>query len=109
MSSASPALNSEFSFKPVDFVAKPPLEDLFGLGGIQGGDSSAFLIERNMVTRRSTRFQQADGTSAADQEACPQKMPTQSRTAQSAFMASPLRCSSRLEGDMRLVSFLDRR
>ena len=27
-------LSSEFSFKPVDFVAKPPLEDLFGLGGI---------------------------------------------------------------------------
>jgi hypothetical protein len=32
-------------------VAKPPLENLFGLGGIQGGDSSALLIERNMVTR----------------------------------------------------------
>ena len=46
-----PVLNSEFSFKPVDFVAKPPLEDLFGLRGIQSGDSSALLIERNMVTR----------------------------------------------------------
>jgi len=46
-----PVLNSEFSFEPVDFVAKPPLEDFFGLGGIQSGDSSALLIERNMVTR----------------------------------------------------------
>ena len=46
-----PVLNSEFSFKPGDFVAKPPPEDLFGLGGIQSGDSSALLIERNMVTR----------------------------------------------------------
>src|ERR1039457_5860592 len=44
-------LNREFSFKPVDFVAKPPLEDLFGLGGIQSGDRSARRIERNMVTR----------------------------------------------------------
>jgi len=44
-------LNGEFSFKPVDFVAKPLLENLFGLGGIQSGDSSALLIERNVVTR----------------------------------------------------------
>jgi hypothetical protein len=43
-------LNSEFCFKPVDFVAKPPLEDLFALGSIQSGDSAALLIERNMVT-----------------------------------------------------------
>ena len=44
-------LNSGFFFKPVDFVAKPPFEGLFGLGGIQSGDGSAVLIERNMVAR----------------------------------------------------------
>jgi hypothetical protein len=46
-----PVLNSELSFKPVDFVPKPPLEDFLGLGGIQSGDGSALPIERNMVTR----------------------------------------------------------
>ena len=44
-----PVLNKEFSFKPVDFVVKPPLEGLFCLGGIQSGDSSALPIKRNMV------------------------------------------------------------
>jgi len=44
-------LNSEFSFKPVDFVPEPPLENLFALAGIQTGDGSALLIKRNMVTR----------------------------------------------------------
>jgi len=44
-------LNSEFSFKPVDFLAKPPFENLFGLCGIESSDSSALLIERNMVIR----------------------------------------------------------
>ena len=46
-----PGLNREFSFKPADFVAKPPLEDVFGLGGIQSVDSPALPIERNMVAR----------------------------------------------------------
>src|ERR1035441_2444955 len=45
------ALTSEFSLKPGDFVSKPPLEDLFALGGIQGGDRSVLRIQRNMVTR----------------------------------------------------------
>ena len=44
-------LNNGFSFKPGDFVAKPALEDFFGPGGIQSGDSSTLLIERDMVTR----------------------------------------------------------
>jgi len=44
-------LTREFFFKPVDFLAKPPFENLFALGGIQCSDSSALLIERNMVTR----------------------------------------------------------
>ena len=43
--------DSEFAFKPVDFLAKPALEDLFGIGAIQSGDGSALPIERNMVTR----------------------------------------------------------
>jgi hypothetical protein len=56
-------LNSEISFKPVDFVAKPPLKDLFGLGGIQSGDGSALRIERNMVTRDIFAFARlGDGT-----------------------------------------------
>jgi hypothetical protein len=42
--------DSEFDFKPVDFVAKPPLENLFGIGAIQSGDGSTLPIERNMVT-----------------------------------------------------------
>ena len=46
-----PHLTASSSFKPVDFVAKPPLEDLFASAGIQSGDGSALLIERNMVTR----------------------------------------------------------
>jgi len=36
-------LKSGFFFKPVDFVAKPPLEGLFGLHGIQSGDGSSIL------------------------------------------------------------------
>lgn len=44
-------LNSRLPLKLGDFVAKPPLEGLFALGGIQSGDGSAFLIERDMVTR----------------------------------------------------------
>ena len=44
-------LTSEFSFKPADFAAKPPLEDLFGLAALQSSDSSALRIKRNMVTR----------------------------------------------------------
>jgi hypothetical protein len=46
-----PALTSDVGFKPADLDAKPPLEDLFGLGTLQSGDSSVLLIERNMVTR----------------------------------------------------------
>jgi hypothetical protein len=49
-------LNGEFSFKPVDFVSKPPLEDLFALGGIQGGDRPALRIQRDMVTRQIFGF-----------------------------------------------------
>ena len=30
-------------FRPVDFVAKPPLEGLFGLHGMQSGDGSSIL------------------------------------------------------------------
>ncbi len=42
--------DSEFAFKPVDFVAQPPLEDLFGIGAFQSGDGFTLSIERNMVT-----------------------------------------------------------
>jgi len=37
-------------------MAKPPLEDIFGLGGIQRGDGSVLLIERNMVTGNILAF-----------------------------------------------------
>jgi hypothetical protein len=36
-------LKSGSFFKPVDFVAKPPLEGLFGLHGMQSGDGSSIL------------------------------------------------------------------
>jgi hypothetical protein len=49
-------LNGEFSLKPVNFVAKPLLEDLFAFGGIHGGDSSALGIQRNVVARHIFAF-----------------------------------------------------
>jgi hypothetical protein len=49
-------LNCEFSLKPVNFVAKPLLEDLFAFGGIHGGDSSALGIQRNVVARHIFAF-----------------------------------------------------
>jgi len=49
-------LRNGFSFKPLDFLVKPQLECPFRLVGIQGGDSSATPIQRNMVTRDILAF-----------------------------------------------------
>jgi hypothetical protein len=48
---AWPSFCSEVSFKPVDFVTKQLLDDLFAFTDLQSSDGSALLIERNMVAR----------------------------------------------------------